>query len=51
MDQRVEPFLLLGAEFDDVFLYGRLFRGQDSSPAFPESIDSEIIRRINDAGH
>jgi hypothetical protein len=36
LDQRVEPFTLLGSELDDVFFGSRLFRGNGTSPELPE---------------
>src|SRR5262249_1185198 len=34
LDQRIEPFTLVGAELYDVLLDSRLFRGHDASPGF-----------------
>src|SRR5690242_17711236 len=36
LDQHIEPITLLGAKLDDVFLDGRLLRGHDTSPEWPE---------------
>jgi len=36
LDNLIEPFTMLDAESDDVFLFSRLFRGHGVSPILPQ---------------
>ena len=51
MDQAIQPLSLLRAELHDIFLYGDLFGGHESTPSLRYGgIDSQIILTVNDGG-